>query len=492
MILRKWAMAAALAGGSAAMAVDFTITPLVVEGDIVPGVGGITSISNIAVNNNGEWVVEADTDNADTNTDTVVLRSGALWFREGQLVDPNGDPNDPNELTIDTFDAINLSESGAYAWNIFLDNVGLTLPTNVDSGILYNGKLVYQEGDRLNIPNLGPNTPFTGWFETYVNNDGDFVMVSSMDDPLIATTTDRVLIYVTPDPNGRLNPSVISKEGDVPVGFEPNRAVADFETSPHESWLNDNGLLIYGIDAAGSTANDNAIALGGVLLAREGQPSLVPGRTWGSIASSEVYVNNYGTAAMSTDLGESTTDDAIIIKSDGTIVAQEGSTKPSISPFTFTSFGSGPTLIADTGRVFHYGDWNDTDTSIDTGYFVDDELLVQEGTTFLPFPGGGGDVATLRGVESGYAISDNGKYMIFEAVTLGGIEGAWLIEFMPECPDFDDSGAVDLADLAGLLAAFGSDSTQPGYDPRIDIDFSGQIDLADLAGVLSQFGNICP
>ncbi|MCA9244640.1 MAG: hypothetical protein KDA32_11825, partial [Phycisphaerales bacterium] len=307
------------------------------------------------------------------------------------------------------------------------------------------------------------------------------------------TTVDRVLLYVSPDPNGRLDVSVISKEGDVPVGFEPNRAVADFETSAHESWLNDNGVLIYGIDAAGVTTNDNAIAIGNTLLAREGSPSLVPGRNWGSIASTELYLNNFGVASMSTDLDGATTDDAIILKSDGTIVAQEGFTLPSISPFTFTSFGSGPCLIADTGRVYHYGDWNDPDTTIDTGLFVDNDLVVQENTTFLPFPGGGGDVVgTIRGVESGYAISDNGRYMIIEAITTGGIDGAWLLEFLPECPDFDDSGFVDLADLAGILAAFGQDSTQPGYDPRLDLDFSGRVDLADLAGLLSQFGNPCP
>lgn len=58
--------------------------------------------------------------------------------------------------------------------------------------------------------------------------------------------------------------------------------------------------------------------------------------------------------------------------------------------------------------------------------------------------------------------------------------------------DLDDSGSIDLADLAGMLAVFGLCDTDGGYNPLADLDNSGCIDLSDLAGLLSLFGLPCP
>ncbi|MCA9244440.1 MAG: hypothetical protein KDA32_10825 [Phycisphaerales bacterium] len=54
--------------------------------------------------------------------------------------------------------------------------------------------------------------------------------------------------------------------------------------------------------------------------------------------------------------------------------------------------------------------------------------------------------------------------------------------------DIDGDGDVDLADLAGLLSAFGSCVGDSGFVAAADIDGNGCIDLADLAGLLANFG----
>ena len=41
------------------LAQPFPITPLALEGDVVDGVGAITSINNLAVNSDGDWLVES-------------------------------------------------------------------------------------------------------------------------------------------------------------------------------------------------------------------------------------------------------------------------------------------------------------------------------------------------------------------------------------------------------------------------------------------------
>ncbi|MCA9243021.1 MAG: hypothetical protein KDA32_03630 [Phycisphaerales bacterium] len=68
-----------------------------------------------------------------------------------------------------------------------------------------------------------------------------------------------------------------------------------------------------------------------------------------------------------------------------------------------------------------------------------------------------------------------------------------VVEGATPCPgDLDDSGGIDLADLAGLLAAFGLCDTDGGFNALADLDNSGCIDLADLAGLLALFGTPCP
>ncbi|MCA9244900.1 MAG: hypothetical protein KDA32_13160 [Phycisphaerales bacterium] len=62
----------------------------------------------------------------------------------------------------------------------------------------------------------------------------------------------------------------------------------------------------------------------------------------------------------------------------------------------------------------------------------------------------------------------------------------------PPCVgDLDGSGMVDLADLSGLLGAFGVCSGDAAYIPAADLDSSGCIDLPDLSGLLAIFGVSC-
>ncbi len=54
--------------------------------------------------------------------------------------------------------------------------------------------------------------------------------------------------------------------------------------------------------------------------------------------------------------------------------------------------------------------------------------------------------------------------------------------------DLDDDGDVDLADLAGLLSAYGCCAGEPGYNFFADLDKNGCVELSDLAGLLGSYG----
>ena len=407
--------AVAAAGGAP------VIVPLVVEGESVPGVGLVTLINNIAVNGAGDWLVEADTDAA--ANDVVLLRNGVLELREG-----DAPPAFPPGATLSSFDSVTLNDAGQAGFNFFLAGPPTTEDSSVNAYLDTSGSIaaelveVVQESDLA--PDLSPGTPLIGFFDVKINAAGELLVTASVDDPAIPTTVDRALYVWTSDPGagGVVTSTLIAAEGDV----LPGQAVAlsDFGTGPHETAINAFGEVMFAVDIPGGL--DAIYGWDGSFteLAQEGDPSPVAGRNWASLTSTSLDVSANFHVHRGTLDGDPATD-LVLIRS-GAPFIQEGDTLPAIGGvFTFTTFGSGPLEVSDTGAVLWYGDWNDPDTTVDTGLFLDQTLLVQEGVTTVP---GLGVIQTLRGVEDGYHMSDDGRFIIFEAVLASGLDGAFLID----------------------------------------------------------------
>jgi hypothetical protein len=394
-----------------------SITTLVIEGDVIPGLGTVTSIWNLDVNNNGDWVVEIDTDNPSTDDDNAIIQNGTLVYTENQ-----GLATPPGSFLV-TFDSMALNEA-----NVFTSNWGLdgTAGSSDDSGLYYNGTLLIQEGANSTAAGFSAGTPYRGFFETYNSDNNQFVVLASVDDPAIASTVDRALVLIAHDGAGALvSETVVIKEGDQPL---PGRFVTEIQTGQHDVDFSQAGHVAYILDIDGATTDDTLIYVDGTLIAQEGSPSgVVPGVNWSSGLSSAVLdVNNNGQLLFHGDLDTGGTADDRVIVFDGTIIAREGFGHPAIPVGTvFTSFGSsGPMYCSDNGDVVFYGDWDDVDTTIDTGLFVNDELVVQEGVTMI----NGLVVDDVRGISDGFRMSDDGRYVVFEAVLAGGLEGAFLLD----------------------------------------------------------------
>lgn len=386
------------------------------DGDVVLGVGAVTSIDNLAVNASGQWVVEADTDNADTDVDGVIVRDGVLLLREGQaLAAPVG-------AALDSFDALTLNAGGHSGWNFFLAG---TAGTNDDSGIYFDAGLVLQEGFVSTASGFSSGTPYIGFFETKIDDANRILVMASVDDPLIASTVDRALVLLTLDGSGALaSETLLWKEGDVLPG--QTQPVADWDTGPHGFAFNNAGQVLHNPDLDGDTLVDRAVYLDGTVLAQEGSPSPVAGRNWSSLSSAKLDLNDAGSWVHNGTLdGDAST--ASVLVRDGAVLAQEGEAPSDCGGFLLTAFGSGPVELGDNGNVLWFGDWSDPDTTRDTGLFLNGKLIVQEGVTTI----GGVTVLSLTGVQDGYALSPDGRYVLFEARLTGSIDGAFLIDTGP-------------------------------------------------------------
>ncbi|MBL0921712.1 MAG: hypothetical protein IBJ10_06245 [Phycisphaerales bacterium] len=427
----------ALSAGAAAG--PYLFGTAVRQGDNVAGVGLVTSIDNLAINNKGQWFVEVDTNGADTNTDGALLSgtgygSGfSLFIREGdQLGLPAG-------VSVDSFDAVTINNNGDGGFNFFLGG----LPTSQDSGVFFNTTMVIQEGFVSGAAGFSPNTPYIGWFETRINDSNQIMMMASVDDPAIPTTVDRAIVVIDTDGAGGLvAEKVYLKEGDQIAG----QGVTDFGTGPHSMAFNNAGQMMFVADLDGATTSDGLVGIANgdnvAILAQEGTASGIQGRNWGTLpTSTAVALNDNGDWAMRATLAGDTTTDTVIVRN-GEVVAQEGFGHASIGGFVFTSFGTGAIDMDNHGNVLYYGDWDDPNTLMDTGLFLNDQLIVQEGVTLID----GLVVTGISAVQDNFAISDNGRWIIFEGTLAGGISGAFIIQI----PAPGGAALIGLAGLAGL------------------------------------------
>ncbi|MBK9127694.1 MAG: hypothetical protein IPM13_07815 [Phycisphaerales bacterium] len=478
--------------GAAALVPAATITAVVLDGDIVPGVGAVTAVDNVAVNNLGNWLALVDTDGV-TTADMCVLSGGPgggfiMKYREGQSLIglPIG--------VLSSIDGFCINDAGNSGWNFFLSGTG---STNNDSGIFYNDQLVIQEGTMAASPPFEPGTPYIGFFDARMNNADQIAIIASVDAPSIPTSVDRAMVIIG-NPTGAYTTTLVAIEGDQLL---PGRFVSDFGTGPHQYDINDSGQLMYFADLDGSTTDDGTIWLNNTLLMREGDPSPISGRTYATLTGN-FSLNNNGQYAVLASLSGDAASNSVIIKNNSTIVIQEGSSLPAIGgTFTFTSFGTGPVDIDDLGRVLWFGDWDDPDTSRDTGLFLDDRLLVQEGVTMI----NGLPLTLIRSLAGGYAISPNGRYVIFRGQIGSAIDGAFLIDLGPQgcLGDSDCDGDVDFDDIDFLVAAlsgqqawidlhiqvFGQAPSCP-YDNN-DLD-GGGVSFDDIDPFVAAIGSVCP
>ncbi len=225
-----------------------------------------------------------------------------------------------------------------------------------------------------------------------------------------------------------ISENILLRKGDPVPGYPElmkgtSAAVTSIAYSNRGEWI---GQI--SVDTPNSQA-DTIVLVNGIPIAREGEPSVISGRTWDDFRDPRVDINDLGdyvwTAFLDRGPGGNLTSDRPMIMKNGAKFIQADDTFPAISPITINSFRSAPVFIANTGDVFWLAETNNPAANQDTMFLRNFDILVQEGVSRV----GGALVSGMNNKGEGFHVSRSGRFWVAEVELQGQGETLLLIDF---------------------------------------------------------------
>jgi len=422
--IRNAVIAAALAAcGSSAWAQQFTIVAQEGQPAGSTGVGNVTFVDFVQTNNAGTTLIEADTNNLDTNADQVIMRDLALFQREGQALPA------PAGATLDFWGTMSLNDAGDVAQNITIDG---TTGINDDTAVYLNQNLLIQEGvTPTGLPGAPAGEIWRGFFGVKVNDatPRQLLVAGTSGTVTPSLINDTIALYTLDGAGTGIASAVtVARETTTLPGLNGN--IQALELTSNEWAFNDAGRVIFSGDTDNATTTADAFiyltgpnGTGGAVIAQEGSPSPVAGRNYGTLVSPEVDLNNNGDYVFVANLagGTTTTNDAII--RNGAVFVQEGDAVPGVPGLVFDNLASAQVALDDAGNLAWVGEFNSAATTDDRGLFYNDTLLLREGVSTVE----GQLVETINMFEDTLSFSDNGQFLFVDVVLAGGLDTAVMI-----------------------------------------------------------------
>ncbi|MEX2219556.1 MAG: hypothetical protein WD749_12455 [Phycisphaerales bacterium] len=400
----------AVAGAAAASHAQVLLHPLVVVGDPVPGIGNVTSITDIAVNSAGSWAVAVATDHPNGNANTLILRDGQVAMRED-------DPAPGTGTTISFIGTSSLGPAGELGVRIGLRNA----QSGQDSAIVRQGQLVVRAGAPCTDPNVPAGTLYYSFFRSAMNESAQFFAPCALrwgGGQLV-----RAAARITLDPQtGSTAQQLIVRPGDTLPGLGQ---VTDVLNGVWQGDINNSGHAVF-TALSGNFAGIFMWTPGATTaLAIPNGASPLPGRQWLNLTSAAVALGDGGDTAVAGSISGEIATNAIIARN-GAVYRQKGQPLPGLAQYSLTGFGvnRGPRLTAD-GRVLWFADWNGP-AAANAGVFLQDRMLAQEGDA-VQTPLG---VLAIKSFALGdfgavLVITPDGRYVVTRVVlTDGTTDGA--------------------------------------------------------------------
>jgi hypothetical protein len=289
------------------------VRPLILEGDLIAGVGRVVSIGSVVVNNRGDWVAVVDTDNPDALRDEVVLRNGAVLVREGDAIAGPG----PGRVVV-ALNSPTINNLGASSFTFGVFDTTRT-PPGPESGLYLNLDPAAYSGQDAMFP-VAPGEPFVTFVDSKINDElqvlARFTFIGSSFPSL-------AVLHLTPT-GGVASRRLIHTTNDPAPGL-PGRFFTGFEVLPTHTAFNNAGDVVFQGILDGETATNNAYFKNDLPIVQQGTASPVTGRLWGELSgtNSAVDMNNRGDWVVRGLLAGGPAADMLIVKNGRTFI-QEG------------------------------------------------------------------------------------------------------------------------------------------------------------------------
>ena len=205
--------------------------------------------------------LDSDTDHPDLARDEAILRNGLVALREGDLLSA------PASTTLDSFDSLSMSASGALAMCLHVLVNGTTR-----EALYWNSVPIALKDSLLVSPLVGTGTDWESFDIVQSNDANEVFVVGDVNNPANGAGRDATLCKFTLDGAGNLLSSevLLTKGQFIPALLT---SMNDLATTEHSLSVNAHADYITLIMGLGGI---NAIAINGdTIVAQEGQPSQI-------------------------------------------------------------------------------------------------------------------------------------------------------------------------------------------------------------------------
>lgn len=417
----------ALLTSSAALAQE--PVSLVRVGDAIPGAGHVARIDRMHVSSSGDWVVQVTTDHP-TIRAAVLTPQGVLRKVGDAVAAPAG-------ATLASFGAI--SEEGlvqALTWNATLAGTAAGAADAIFEDLSGSASHLLIQSGELTSASTGDFPPGTVWasFADYQGPgvDGASLLRGTVSDPTLpagaASFVARAYHFYF---GSCCFIELLAEEGHPAPGLP--EIIEQVRLSPWSAAIDHVGdsLVLWSCDLAGPTSSDGCVFKSSgppsgfvdALLAREGAPAPVPGRTWGALENPSVDVIGTNKWSLRAELDASDPSSDGIVVRNGAKFVQEGDVHPAFAPFAIDDLGQGRALLLPDGKLVWYAHWNDTSAPAEA-LLYEHLPVVRAGVTNVA----GVPIVDLAADEHAFTLSRNGQYLIFRGARAGGPEEAFLLD----------------------------------------------------------------
>lgn len=393
-----------------------TITPLVMEGDVLPGGDVVSQVVMVDVSDPGHWIAVVDVDPSASAT-WVVLANGFEVARSGDAIGGAAVGTFERMLSTPSLDVLG-------GW-VATGAVGGVAPTE-QNALIVSGDVAALRTTACGAPGAPAGATYHRFDATWIDEGIDLLARVTLDSP--STGQIDALLRLRADPfSPPMVEELVVREGDVLPG--QTEAVASISDNEAGCAYNARHDAAYVVTLTGPASTNGAVYKNDELIAQEGSPTGAPGSTWANLDFARVALNDRGQVAVLGVLQGG--HEAIAF--DGRLIGRTGDAVFGHAGFTHAGFDlQTPIEVSSAGDVAYIADVQVPGGFVQKALFCDRQMVARMTDTAVA----GSVIANFSASDRALRMSDDGRYIVFRAVLQNGLEGAFLVDRGDRTIDF--------------------------------------------------------